>query len=65
MGKNAVWIFFEIKVNGDNELELKHYAVSEYTRERRPTSVNVGRSVFEKLADSLAGALCGSPAILR
>jgi hypothetical protein len=48
--------FFEIVVFGENDVELKHYTVSPRTRERRRTSVNIGRSVFGKLADSFAGA---------
>jgi hypothetical protein len=57
--------YFEFRIIENNEVELKHYTVSERTRERRRTPVNVGRAVFEKLADSLACAFRGSPAILR
>jgi len=57
--------FFEIEIIGENEAELKHYTVSRRTRERRRTSVNIGRVVFGKLADSLAGAFGESFAILQ
>ena len=57
--------FFEISVDGNSELELTHYTVSERTRERRLTPVNMGRSVFVKLADSLACAFGDSLAIPR
>ena len=50
--------FFEIVVDGASVIELKHYSVDERTRERRQTSVNMGRRVFEKLADTLAQAFC-------
>lgn len=54
--------FFEIVVDGASVIELKHYSVDERTRERRQTSVNIGRRVFEKLADTLAEAFCAPAA---
>ena len=57
--------YFEIIISGDIEAELKHYTVSENTRERCRTPVNLGRSVFVKLADSLACVFHGSLVILR
>ncbi len=57
--------FFEITVTGENEIELKHYVVSRSTRERSQTSINIGRSVFGKLADSLAESFGESFAIPR
>ncbi len=50
--------FFEIVVDGASVVELKHYSVDGRTHERRQTSVNMGRRVFEKLADTLAEAFC-------
>jgi len=48
--------FFEIVVTGGNEVELKHYTVSTVSNERNQTPVNLSRTVFEKMADGLAGA---------
>jgi hypothetical protein len=48
--------FFEVIVEGGTVAEMKHYTISEFTRERRRTPVNLGRRVFEKMADGLAGA---------
>jgi hypothetical protein len=48
--------FFEIVVGGGNEAELRHYTVSPASRERTHTVVNLGRRVFEKMADGLANA---------
>jgi len=55
--------FFEIVVDGASAIELKHYSVDKRTRERRQTSVNMGRRVFEKLADTLAEAFCVPAAV--
>ena len=48
--------FFEIVVRGGNEAELKHFTISPVTRERKRSLVNLGRRVFEKLADGLVDA---------
>jgi hypothetical protein len=48
--------FFEIVVDGGSTIEIKHFTISSVTRERRRTPVNLGRRVFEKMADGLAGA---------
>ncbi|MCK5407688.1 MAG: hypothetical protein KAJ37_09545 [Candidatus Krumholzibacteria bacterium] len=51
----AQGLFFEIIVNGGGDAELRHYTVSVKTRERKRTSVNLGKTAFANMADALAG----------
>jgi hypothetical protein len=50
--------FLEIVVSGGSEAELKHFTVAPTTRDRKQSPVNMGRTVFERLADGLAEAFC-------